>query len=51
MPVSNFYVTGLGDNAEQLKATKVCRNDYNQSNTYANVYLNGVLTPQAQDCN
>ncbi|WP_341881265.1 inverse autotransporter beta domain-containing protein [Synechococcus sp. UW140] len=51
MPVSNFYVTGLGDNAEQLKAAKLCRNDYNKSNTYANVYLNGVLTPIVQDCN
>ncbi len=44
MPVSNFYVTGLGDNAEQLKAIKPDPNNYNKSNTYANLYLNGVLT-------
>lgn len=44
VPVSNFYVTGLGDNAEQVKAIKPDPNNYNKSNTYANLYLNGVLT-------
>jgi hypothetical protein len=43
VPVSNFYVTGLGDNAKQVEAIKPVTNDYNDTGIYANLYLNGVL--------
>lgn len=43
VPVSNFYVTGLGDNAKQVEAIKPVPNDYNKTGIYANLYLNGVL--------
>jgi hypothetical protein len=43
MPVSNFYVTGLGDNAKQVDAIKPDYNNYNNTGIYSNSYLNGVL--------
>lgn len=43
VPVSNFYVTGLGDNAEQVKVIIPDYNNYNSTGIYANIYLNGVL--------
>ena len=43
VPVSNFYVTGLGDNAKQVDAIKPDPKDYNNTGIYANLYLNGVL--------
>jgi len=43
VPVSNFYVTGLGDNAKQVEAIKPVPNDFNDTGIYANLYLNGVL--------
>ena len=43
-PVSNFYVTGQGDNASEVELT---RPDYSSFNTgsYPNLYLNGSLYP------
>ena len=43
VPVSNFYVTGLGDNAKQVDAIKPDPKNYNNTGIYANLYLNGVL--------
>jgi parallel beta-helix repeat protein len=41
-PVSEFYVTGLGENARQVAETKPEYNDFN-SGSYPNLYLNGEL--------
>ena len=43
VPVSNFYVTGLGDNAKQVDAIKPDPKNYNKTDIYSNLYLNGVL--------
>jgi hypothetical protein len=43
VPVSNFYVTGLGDNAKQVDAIKPDYKNYNSTGIYSNLYLNGVL--------
>jgi hypothetical protein len=43
VPVSNFYVTGLGNNAKQVDAIKPVYRNYNDTGIYSNLYLNGVL--------
>lgn len=43
VPVSNFYVTGLGENAKQVSAVIPSYKDFNKSGIYANLYLNDIL--------
>lgn len=43
IPASNFYVTGLGENAKQVSAVIPSYKDFNKSGIYANLYLNDIL--------
>lgn len=43
LPLSNFYVSGLGDNFANVQSYQPNGQPFNTGN-YANIYLNGVLT-------